>query len=274
MFEIGEFVKLKNCRVRPGKSKAFEAKFLGPFKIIIKQTGDLNYKLLAADGSTQVVHFNRMSHFNLREGIVADPDFIPVQPVRCGEAQVPVCESNFRSTRGSERLKSLAPVYYDYSTDEDVTVPETENVLAGGDDPEIQESGDGAEDAAEDAVEDAHEYSIEDAAENAAENTAEYVAEVLQGAAQEPEAVGPTVSVANPTLSEEASFTDVPDSPEDPGRSCSPYRAPSAVERTTPGRTANGKLKAQCEKCLYYYEAKHGLPVHRSKCKAIRTSPA
>ncbi len=93
VFEVGEFVKLKNFRVRPGKSKAFEAKFLGPFKII-KQTGDLNYKLLAADGSTQVVHYNRMSHFNLREGIVADPVFIPVQPVRCGEAQVPVCASN------------------------------------------------------------------------------------------------------------------------------------------------------------------------------------
>jgi len=84
-------------------------------------------------------------------------------------------------------------------------VPEVENVLAGDDDPEIQESGDGSEDAPEDAVEDAHEYS------------AEYVAEVLQGAAQEPEAVGPTVSVADTSLSEEASFTDVPDSPEDPG---------------------------------------------------------
>jgi len=70
-------------------------------------------------------------------------------------------------------------------------------------------TGDGSEDAPEDAVEDAHEYS--------AENAAEYVAEVLQGAAQEPEAVGPTVSVADTSLSEEASFTDVPDSPEDPG---------------------------------------------------------
>jgi hypothetical protein len=193
-----------------------------------------------------------MSHFNLREGIVADPVFIPVQPVRCGEAQVPVCASNLKSTRGSERLKSMAQVYYNYSTDEDVIVPEVENVLV------------------DDAVEDAHEYSAEDAAENAAE----YVAEVLQGAAQEPEAVGQTVSVADTSLSEEASFTDVPNSPEDPGRGCSPYKAPSAVERTTPGRTANGKLKAQCEKCLYYYEAKHGLPVHRSKCKAARTSPA
>jgi hypothetical protein len=49
----------------------------------------------------------------------------------------------------------MAQVYYNYSTDEDVIIPEVENVLAGDDDPEIQESGDGPEDAAEDAVEDA-----------------------------------------------------------------------------------------------------------------------
>lgn len=69
-FEVGGLVKLKNCCVRPGKSKAFEPKFLGPFKII-EQTGDLHFKLLALDGATQVVHYNRMSHFESREGVEA-----------------------------------------------------------------------------------------------------------------------------------------------------------------------------------------------------------
>ena len=46
--------------------KAFEPKFLGPYKII-KLLGDLNYELEAPNLKTEIVHYNRMQHFHVRD---------------------------------------------------------------------------------------------------------------------------------------------------------------------------------------------------------------
>ena len=44
VYKIGDMVKINNFRVRPGHSKAFEPKFLGPYRVVAF-LGDLNYRL-------------------------------------------------------------------------------------------------------------------------------------------------------------------------------------------------------------------------------------
>ena len=43
-FKIGDFVKIDNCRIRVKKSKSFEPKFLGPYKIT-QRINELDYKI-------------------------------------------------------------------------------------------------------------------------------------------------------------------------------------------------------------------------------------
>jgi hypothetical protein len=65
-FRIGDKVKITNYRVRPGHSKAFEPKFLGPYTII-QRSNEFNYILTAPNARNELVHYNRMSHFRERE---------------------------------------------------------------------------------------------------------------------------------------------------------------------------------------------------------------
>ena len=63
---VFKIVKINNFRTRVGYSKAFEHKFLGPYRVT-KILGDLNYQLEAENLATQIVHYNRMLHFNERK---------------------------------------------------------------------------------------------------------------------------------------------------------------------------------------------------------------
>lgn len=69
-FKVGDLVKINNCRRRVGSSKAFEPKFIGPYKIA-KILGDLNYLLESPCLPQEIVHYNRLSRFYDR-----DPEFI------------------------------------------------------------------------------------------------------------------------------------------------------------------------------------------------------
>ena len=68
-FKCGDLVKITNFRVRPGHSKAFESKFIGPYKIV-NCLNELNYELVAPDKRRELVHYNRMSHNYARDKIV------------------------------------------------------------------------------------------------------------------------------------------------------------------------------------------------------------
>ena len=64
-FHVGDIVKINNYRSRIDHSKAFEPKFLGPYKIT-KILGELNYQLESSTLPRQIVHYNRMTHFHVR----------------------------------------------------------------------------------------------------------------------------------------------------------------------------------------------------------------
>jgi hypothetical protein len=72
-FKIGDLVKITNFRVRPGHSKAFEPKFLGPYSII-QRNNEFNYLLRANNVKDELVHYNRMSHYYAREPECEKPD--------------------------------------------------------------------------------------------------------------------------------------------------------------------------------------------------------
>ena len=65
-FEVGDFVKINNCRRHIGQSKAFEPKFVGPYKIA-KKLGDLNYLIQSPTLRPEIVHYNRLSHYRIRD---------------------------------------------------------------------------------------------------------------------------------------------------------------------------------------------------------------
>ncbi len=79
-FQINDLVKIDNYRRRPGYSKAFEPKFIGPYKVV-KILSDLNYYLEAPSLKPIVVHYNRMSRFHSREGQPAHVVAALPQPV-------------------------------------------------------------------------------------------------------------------------------------------------------------------------------------------------
>ena len=74
VFKVGDVVKINNYRTRAGYSAAFEPKFLGPYRVV-KLLGDLNYQLEAENLPKQIVHYNRMLHFNTRH------EFLVQQPI-------------------------------------------------------------------------------------------------------------------------------------------------------------------------------------------------
>ena len=67
-FKPGDLVKINNFRVRPGHSKAFEPKFIGPYKIVAC-VNEFNYELSAPDKRRELVHYNRMSHYYSRDKV-------------------------------------------------------------------------------------------------------------------------------------------------------------------------------------------------------------
>ncbi len=73
IFHVGDLVKINNCRLRAGLSKAFEPKFLSPYE---KLEGDLNFQLEAPNLQSEMVHYNRMLHFHSR-----DPEFKPLASI-------------------------------------------------------------------------------------------------------------------------------------------------------------------------------------------------
>jgi len=61
-FNVGDSVKIDNFRVKPGHSKAFTEKFLGPYTVA-ELTSNLNYRLESATLKPEIVHYNRLSRF-------------------------------------------------------------------------------------------------------------------------------------------------------------------------------------------------------------------
>ena len=71
-YNVGDTVKINNYKSRIGHSKAFEPKFLGPYKIT-KILGELNYRLESPTLPVQIVHYNRMNHFHVRTEFINEP---------------------------------------------------------------------------------------------------------------------------------------------------------------------------------------------------------
>jgi hypothetical protein len=66
-FIVGDYVKIKNMRHLIGKVSAFEKKFIGPYKVS-RVFNDLNYELLANGFKPEIVHYNRMYYYSMRDG--------------------------------------------------------------------------------------------------------------------------------------------------------------------------------------------------------------
>ena len=73
-FKVGDVVKINNYRTRLGFAKAFEPKFLGPYRIV-KLVGDLNYQL-EGENLIQMVHYNRMLHYKVRTDFIDERNSI------------------------------------------------------------------------------------------------------------------------------------------------------------------------------------------------------
>jgi len=67
-FAVGDSVKIDNFRVKPGHSKAFTEKFLGPYTVA-ERTSNLNYRLESTTLKPEVVHYNRLSKFHIHSKI-------------------------------------------------------------------------------------------------------------------------------------------------------------------------------------------------------------
>jgi hypothetical protein len=66
-YAVGDLVVLINIRNKPNESKSFKLKAIGPYRIIEK-LNELNYKVVSlATGSMEVVHYNRMKKYMMRE---------------------------------------------------------------------------------------------------------------------------------------------------------------------------------------------------------------
>ncbi|CAF1030452.1 unnamed protein product [Brachionus calyciflorus] len=66
-FNVGDFVLLKNSRLRVGQVKSFEPKFNGPY-VIKKVISDFNFEILnPQDDKTLVVHYDRLIKYNMRK---------------------------------------------------------------------------------------------------------------------------------------------------------------------------------------------------------------
>jgi len=78
IFMVGDKVKINNVRKLVGLSKAFSAKFLGPYTIT-KCINDLVYVIQAPGVPDEVVHYNRLFRFYSRDVDVAPPVLVSKQ---------------------------------------------------------------------------------------------------------------------------------------------------------------------------------------------------
>ncbi len=70
-FKINDVVKLTNYVVKVGHSKAFNEKFIGPFRIVDK-LNDLIFVVENKQGKRETIHYNRMLRWNERMDSVCD----------------------------------------------------------------------------------------------------------------------------------------------------------------------------------------------------------
>ncbi|RMZ94103.1 hypothetical protein BpHYR1_026950, partial [Brachionus plicatilis] len=67
VFEVGDFVLLKNSRQRVGQVKSFEPKFNGPF-VVKRVMNKYNFEILnPQDNKTQVVHYDRLIKYKMKK---------------------------------------------------------------------------------------------------------------------------------------------------------------------------------------------------------------
>jgi hypothetical protein len=85
---VGDLVLIRNFVLTVGNNKAFEAKFLGPFRVI-RKIGDILFEICKVEGKVNmVVHVNRIKKFNERNNVnqaisdnVSVPDNGPVRNI-------------------------------------------------------------------------------------------------------------------------------------------------------------------------------------------------
>ena len=121
-FKVGDLVKINNFRCRPGHSKSFEPKFLGPFKII-KVLSELNYYLEAPNLKPIIVHYNRVSHYRAREGL---------DNKRVNLTEVPPVQQSIQTIAKETRPKRLTniPTYKDISSSDDDSAIDEDNLIS------------------------------------------------------------------------------------------------------------------------------------------------
>ena len=67
-YKIGDLVSVVNERSIVGQSKAFKDRLLGPFRIVGKFNGELNYKILnLMDNKSNTIHYNRLIPYKQRD---------------------------------------------------------------------------------------------------------------------------------------------------------------------------------------------------------------
>ncbi len=74
-YKVGDQVSITNFRCRPGHSKSFEQKFIGPYTIT-RLLGEVNYEIHSPQLGTERVHYNRLKQFHVRNSIAQEPPIL------------------------------------------------------------------------------------------------------------------------------------------------------------------------------------------------------
>ena len=231
-FELGDSVMITNYRQRPGHTKSFEPKFIGPYTIAERIT-DLNYKLKADNLPSEIVHFNRMEKYHTRRAVIApNPHAAPPVPLAAASRPQLAAEP-----------KPLAAALYDppvvlcclrrsprlaTSAVEPVVVP----VADDDDDDEEHADADSDEAHADDG--DTHESGSE-------ADDSLYIASLF----------------VDPVDERTATATDLS------GEAVDHVHGNINNQLTMP----NGKPATQCARCGKLCEREHGIKVHEVVCK-------
>ena len=84
-FLVNDLVMIKNHRKIPGLSKGFLKKYLGPFRIK-KIVSDVTFILESIEGKEEIVHYNRLTRYNVRKSIdsvipTTRPEVVGFEPI-------------------------------------------------------------------------------------------------------------------------------------------------------------------------------------------------
>ncbi len=246
-FKVGDHVKIKNFTVRPGHSKAFEPKFLGPY-LVTELLGDLNYRLEGDNMRQFVVHYNRMSHFQVREGStrLSTQLVSKTAPVNARQAaSVNARQSPANSLKRSERLRNKQPTSY-FEFDSDVSSDD----LAL--DPTPAEEDSDVSMLFAEAAQRPSDEQVEQAADHL---------ETIDQAAIESSTLIP--SAPAPSANPQADHYATPPEPTS--------LLSEDEDSVEPPLNSKGKPTAKCVNCGNYYEKVTGLRIHLYSCKP--TSP-